>query len=341
MDEINAIATEKTDPLCGPSLVQRCDRFKQLNQLGQHIHSDASLIRRFKKAAQFSINGLRHNTELQRLQTVFDCTELENVLHHYPAILEKPFSPYVSVDWSVQRRTDEVVSHFEFLKNRLGKATAEVYRDEGFELFDFIANDSETYTIELFQGFQNEGAIGIRLRNASLQELYTLTFHISQLSELSVYVGALQGPNDQIAERQELITMLTRSLHGLRPKALMVEVLYMVTDALSIPTVFGISNAGHIHQSSHYSDEKRAQMRFDMDELWCEYGASSISKQLFQLPQQPVRRDILSLKSKKRSTYRKRYAWLDDIKLTTATAIGTLVAHDTNTSPNSLLQRAA
>ncbi len=300
---------------------------KRLPSLGRHIYADSSTPRQWAKAAWFSLQGLRYGTELRHFQSLFACSELREVLHHSPKILDKPFNPYVCIDWTVHDRMTQLRSHFLFLKKTMGARASEVYSSEGHHLFDFIARDELSYRVELFQGYQNEGAMGIRLCDSQGREIYTLSFHIGlgHGFDNAIFIGALQGPNDRIENRQELITLLTRSLNGLRPKALMVEILYMVAQQLGINELFGVSNAGHIHQSDKYSDAKRAQMSFDMDALWGEYNGVASGKTLYTLPSTPERKDIASLKAKKRSLYRKRYAWLDEVSVKTAESLAELL----------------
>jgi uncharacterized protein VirK/YbjX len=284
-----------------------------LSVLARTIHADLSPLRRLKKTLQFCFNGFRHKQEFLALQDVFDSPELKEVKQLCPAILEKSFKPYVRIDWDCAQRHEKIGHHFLFLKELFGECAAEIYKPEGYTLFEFSDVENERYSVELFPGYQNEGSIGIRLCDSQRREIYTVSLHLSSAEENACYIGALQGPNDRIPERQKAIVSLTRSLHGLRPKALMLEALYMVVDTLGIDQMYGISNAGHIYNASVYSKEKRNAVHFDRDQMWKEYRAERISECLFQFPTRPVRKDIASLKPNKRSMYRKRYAWLSQV----------------------------
>lgn len=281
-----------------------------LLRIAGKIHFELPVLRRYKKTAQFCFNGLRNRQEFEALQGVFDSAELSQVILWCPAIFEKPFSPYVRTDWDSCQRYEQIRNHFILLKQLFGENLAQIYKPQGYQLFEFNCHDNERYSVELFPGYQNEGSIGIRLCDDQKREVYTLSLHLSGGQEKSCYIGALQGPNDRIPERQKIIVSLTRGLHGLRPKALMLEALYMVADSLEIGSIYGISNVGNIYNASVYSDKKVEASRFDRDRMWREYCAESISECLFQFPQEPVRKDIALLKPNKRSMYRKRYAWL-------------------------------
>jgi len=292
-----------------------------LSGIAGKIHSELPLFRRLKKTTQFCFNGMRDEEEFRTLQRVFDTPELAEVLQLCPAILEKPFSPYVHIEWDSAQRYKKIQNNFLFLKELFGKNAAEIYKPQGYKLFEFKCQDEECYTVELFPGYQNEGSIGIRLCDEQKREIYALSLHLSGGEENVCYIGALQGPNDRIPDKQKVIVSLTRSLHGLRPKALMIETLYMVADSFKINGIYGISNDGNIYNSEVYSDKKTNPIHFDRDQMWLEYQAERISDYIFLFPAAPIRKDIASLKSNKRSMYRKRYAWLAQARLQTADAI--------------------
>lgn len=292
-----------------------------LSGVAMKIHAGRSPLRRLWKTVVFTANGMRHRRELQLLHDVFDCSELAHVVDRLPAILEKPFAPYVCVDWSRLHRMEQLRSHFLLLKELFGKHCLQIYRPEGYQLFSFDSLEGERFSVELFPGYQSEGSIGIRLCDAENREVYAMSLHLDGRVERICYIGALQGPNERIAERQKAIVCLTRSLYGLRPKALMLETLYMVTRSLDIPTIYGVSNNGNIYQSEQYNDRKRSLVHFDRDRLWREYNAESYSPYLFKLPIRPNRKDPASLKASKRSLYRKRYDWLAKVERETHQAL--------------------
>jgi len=315
------------------SITEKAAYLGSLISLARTIYPDASPLRLAKKTAVFCINGLRHKNELEHLRSVFACDELSGVLQHFPAILEKSFHPYACIDWSLERRFQEIEHHFINVKNTFAANAVEVYKSEGYCLFEFTANDEEKYTVELCPGYQCEGSMGVRLRDSDKREVYALSFHLSDQDTNTCYISGLQGPNDRIPDRQKTIVTITRSLHGLRPKSLMVETVYMIAAAMGIQSIHGISNRGHIVQSDLYSEEKRSQVEFDYDELWAEYQATSEVDRFFILPAAPVRKDIASLKSKKRSLYRKRYAWLTEQNETVRVAMNSLLVEDRQTLP--------
>lgn len=293
-------------------LRQRLSFMQSLPRMAALIHSGESRATFLKRSIKFCANGFRYQEELESLYDSFACPELTNVLIEFPAILEKPFHPYLRADWNLVQRRTAIETHFSIVKEIFGFNAHKIYRPGGYQLFEFVAKTDEVFSVELFPGYLGEGSMGIRLCDDGGEELYSLTFHLDYENGRTVTIGALQGPNDRVPDRQSKISMLTKSLFGLRPKALMLEVLFMVTAKLSIQKVYGISNQGHIYQSRVYSDEKRSKMTFDVSSFWAEYNAVQTSEMLFEFPTTIGRKELSSLKSSRRSQYRKRYAWLDE-----------------------------
>jgi uncharacterized protein VirK/YbjX len=115
-----------------------------------------------------------------------------------------------------------------------------------------------------------------------------------------------------------LIKVLTKSLHGLRTKSLLVEMALMLARVLGVDEVKAISNKGHIYQALRYIGSKRSSVTFDYDGLWDEFEATKIDTYFYGLPVFTPRKDPLTLKKTKRKMYTKRYQWLDESEVTMA-----------------------
>jgi uncharacterized protein VirK/YbjX len=154
--------------------------------------------------------------------------------------------------------------------------------------------------------------LALKLTDEKNRDLFTLAFNLSTTPRREIHIGALQGPGDHISDRGEIIKSLTRGIHGLRPKALMLEVLLMLAREWQVDNVFGITNKGHIYQALRYTGSKRSSVTYNYAELWTEYGGEQVSKFMYKIPLQPPRKDPSTLKKTKRRLYTKRYAWIEE-----------------------------
>jgi len=261
------------------------------------------------------LNGIRHQHELLSLQNLFECTELEPVLALYPAILEKPFSPYVCADWEFEMRLEQLLQHFKFLKKTFGKNTQLFYQADPYPLFEFQAAEDELYSVELFSGYENQGSFGIRLMDNTRNEVYSTSLHLSGSGKPSLTVGSLQGLNENTASKQTKIETLTHALHGLSPDAFMVEVIYMLAEAMNIKSIRGITNSSHINQERYLYDTNHGPRLFDFEELWQRFNGQVESSQFYRLPPSPARKDLYKLDSSEQYETRKQQEWLEGVRL--------------------------
>jgi len=116
-----------------------------------------------------------------------------------------------------------------------------------------------------------------------------------------VFVVGLQGL--QIANQRELTILLTRSLHGLRPKALLCFTLQQLARTWGITTIRAVAGREHIY--CHY--RKRRTFHANYDEFWSECNGSLLPDGNFELPVVAPVRNLEELPRNKRPVYRRRY----------------------------------
>ncbi|WP_275937907.1 VirK/YbjX family protein [Photobacterium lutimaris] len=279
------------------------------------MYPNSKGLRKIKKTVRFCLWGMVNGDAVKAMSEVFAHPELKPVLQQNPKIFEKPLKPYLCVNWSRKEKIARLREHYLFLKNTFGSHTQSVLSQHGVTIFQFTDNQGDAYKVQLCQGMSREGALGLYLVDSNNRNIYSLTCHIATGEKKTLYIGALQGPKENIEDRNQIIKTLTRSLHGLRTKALMTELVLIVANALGMEEVRGVSNKGHVYQALRYVGSKRNAVTFDYDDLWQEYGATKESAYFYQLPLLPPRKDPSSLKKTKRRLYTKRYQWLDEINL--------------------------
>ncbi|MYM58682.1 DUF535 domain-containing protein [Vibrio sp. OCN044] len=282
---------------------------QSLPKVAQSVYPEIKGVKKLRYNARFCIWSMLTPSVLRTMQTLFDQPKFRPIKEHHPRIFEKPLKPYVCLNWRPRQRAVKIHEHFQALYQMYGSNITYFYTGDGWRLIDIL-----DCSLFLCSGPEREGSLALKLVDPIGRDLFTLAFNISTTPKREIYIGALQGPSEQITDRGEVIKSLTRGMHGLRPKALMLEVLLILAKEWDIDTLYGITNKGHVYQALRYTGSKRSSISYQYGELWSEYGGKQVSKYMYDIPLNPIRKDPSTLNKNKRRLYTKRYAWLDKVK---------------------------
>jgi uncharacterized protein VirK/YbjX len=147
-----------------------------------------------------------------------------------------------------------------------------------------------------------------------------------------LFIGGLQGA--KMENQRELVIRLTRSLRGLRPKALLVFALQQLAQSWGITRIRAVGGREHIY--CHY--RKRKTFHANYDEFWLECLGQRMPDGNFELPVIAPLRNLAELPRTKRPVYRRRYEMLEEIAKEIAVRLS---CPATNTRLNQSSQAAA
>ncbi|EAR57205.1 hypothetical protein SKA34_05595 [Photobacterium sp. SKA34] len=247
------------------------------------------------------------------LMDYFDDPLLQELITVYPSFIEKPLKPYGCVSWDKKQRMQILKKHLQFMLKNFFSNLFNIYQHEGLKLSQITDKNDIVYNIYLDAGYSREGSLGLTLTDSNDTQLYCISFTVDQ-EQSHLHIGALQGPDSDIENRQELIKELTKGLYGLRPKALMVELVLIFANVYQLKNITAVSNKGHIYQALRYIGSKRNAVSCDYDQIWQEYHGVKQSNVIYKLPLLPIRKDLTTLNRNKRKLYKNRYQWLDELK---------------------------
>ncbi|MBS0247820.1 MAG: DUF535 family protein [Proteobacteria bacterium] len=120
-------------------------------------------------------------------------------------------------------------------------------------------------------------------------------------------LGGLQGSARHYGK--SLTVRVTKDLFGLRPKDLLMHVVYALKEDFGALEIRASSNLGHASRSACRARTWVA----DYDRYWIELGATPNGPYMFKLPPQMRMRSIHEVAPSKRSAWRARHALLDRI----------------------------
>ncbi len=137
-----------------------------------------------------------------------------------------------------------------------------------------------------------------------------VTFLVTRLPDDGwvLLVGGLQGSAKE--GTPEAIKAITKSLHGLRPNALLVFALRQLAGAWRLGSIRAVGNQGHISQHADYRFNRSRRPRLAYDEFWRECGGEERGDGFFELPVRHRPRADASSPAHKRAACRRREAWL-------------------------------
>jgi uncharacterized protein VirK/YbjX len=252
--------------------------------------------------------GCYHKDWFQILQQ----PELAVVARHHPYLFQKLQRPYLNCTLNTCQRLEMLKQHYHFVATCLYPAVQqEIYATPGKILATLPVPEAGNYGLRLSCCRQEkEGDLMIGLVNQDTGAvLFTLAFSITQFENENreIFIGGLQGYK-QVIEKELIITM-TRSWHGLRPKALLLFALQSLAAAWDVRRLRAVSDAKHIYQ--HW--RKRRDLAASYDEFWLESGGQLAADGMFDLPFEFIPREISTLKVNKRQMYKRRYRLLAEI----------------------------
>lgn len=218
---------------------------------------------------------------------------------------------YLHLGMNACARVDAILNHYQFVENLSGKTLAYgLMSPEQIELLALDGKDGEKMQINVSTalGAEREGESTLWL-NMDGVRLAALTFCVAGDK---IFIGGLQGAHRNVPH--EAIKAATKACHGLFPKRLLMEVLWLLAAQQGIKGIYGVSNEGHVFRGLRYRLSKGKHFHASYNEFWESTGGEKYNKHLYRLPLSLPQKDLNEIASKKRSEYRKRYALLEALQ---------------------------
>ena len=211
--------------------------------------------------------------------------------------------------FNTQQRFDAMCDNLTFLPEKLTALGLPPLWQQAISFGEVIPDFEMRLTITDYQPM--EGFWTLELVYSPSQELvYLLTFGKVQQALL---IAVIQGPNFEGSK--DMVKLLTKKCHGLRPAYLMVEAMKALTNVLGYSALWGIPPK--YQNKSRFVQSKRYVV--DYDAIFAE--SAGMLKDYWELPLHFETKNMDDIPSNKRSMYRKRYAMLEQLRENMATAL--------------------
>lgn len=240
--------------------------------------------------------------------------DIRPLAESHPLLPLKQFRPYLSSRWSRTRRLKVIRDTCRFLLGR-GGLLGETLRTGRPSTLARLELGGMAMEIQAQRDprFRKEGELCLALAVPSLGgEIMSFSFAVESVGDAGIvfYIGCVQGA----AEAAEPVRCLTKAMHGLRPRALMVFLAQELASALGATELLGAGDAIQVHRLKHAIHIPGLhRLAFAYDRLWAEAGGLEGFDGWHRLPASLRRRNPETIPPRKRSQYRQRYHLLDQL----------------------------
>ena len=219
-----------------------------------------------------------------------------------PRVLERHFHRYIHLQWNRHARLKSIQQHYRFALTRLPAVLFEaIYIYGNATLGSLTLKDGSHLTLclrpPIFMGC--EGELCIQLSDANDHPVYRIILSVID-DRPTIAIGCIQGPDGQ--NGKDVVRDLTRNMHGMRPKQLMLSLVYAFAQHLGIERILAVGNAAHPLR------RVREKFQADYDAFWLEQKGRNVGDGWFMLPEALIRKSESEVSSNHRSAFRRREA---------------------------------
>jgi len=273
---------------------------------------DLNNHREFHRYIVFRIRCAMHPKRMSKIDEFFsDDTLFDKIAKQYPFVYEIPTRAFFYNKSTFSERLEIVKQNMCFLASRLNEQDfLDLYNRNEKILWRMEENEPMQLALWYDAGQRKEGLLSICLKLGDIV-IYQMIFWISRNSqgEWSLWIGAMQGPN--IDNAREVIKRVTKRCHAYRTKNLILHATQEVARSLGVKHIYAVTNYGY-YANNHIRRDRK--LKTDFSQFWEESGGEPCAdKRFYKLPMIEYRKKMEEIPARKRASYRRRFALLDEI----------------------------
>ncbi len=274
----------------------------------------------FLKRLQFTLRiYFRHFSTLESIEHFFSQTPLRRLLIEKPdfkgSIYIQQVRQFFYRSSISSHRKHFLLSHFTFLENsHTEDAIKQFYADSFQPILIFEEEDKLSFSISYQTLVSREGLLMLTIDMNNIP-LYKIYFWFTEHNGLpTLCIGALQGGKNALEVNRDF----TKKFWGLRPQNMAISLLRWYA------TTLGISQIYTFPKERLWN--KKISEQTSLDEFWQEQGAIPVPETPFiKLELDIPSKDISDIPVRKRSMYKKRYSFLEQLRDTFVTQLNPLL----------------
>ncbi|HFE9266936.1 TPA: DUF535 family protein [Raoultella ornithinolytica] len=247
-----------------------------------------------RKCREIPLAGGKYK-EYQALCDKYVCARLTGATQGLVSFQDKPFKAYLNKKMSRRAKLDIAYGSLIFIEKTFSAAALpQLYNvvEYGLTVAEIPLKNGSHIAVKLLASpFQEEGELMLLMLQDG-KRIYSICFSCTE--DGRAYIGGIQGGKD-IANDE--IKVLTKELHGTRPKNLIISLLYGFLQHSDIKEIYAIDSDFHV---------KSEKVQTSYAALWLEVGGEKYRRGWYKLPPQEIKKSIEEVKSKHRSQFIKR-----------------------------------
>lgn len=239
---------------------------------------------------------------------------LRATVRRHPRVQERHQHPYLCLGLDTAGRLKVLRNHYlAALRHLHPEAYAEIYTGDGLLCGPFALRQARQFQVRISacSGVECEGELRVALVDtASGRDISHAAMSLTDRGR-TLIVGCLQGARGE--GNREVVRDFTRESHGLRPKNLLLSIIYVIAEGMRA-RVLGVSSKAHPLQG-------RQGFVAPYDDFWQENGGSLDDAGFYLLPEREAIRHESAVESKHRAAFRRREALRQSVCTTLSEAL--------------------
>ncbi|KNZ82747.1 hypothetical protein AFL46_19325 [Providencia stuartii] len=269
-------------------------QWRKQNKFWQSINNSYDHLKRQVRIAKLPSKPYQ---QFQSMCESYTSARMSKELNNIPDFAERPLNKYLHREWNGKQKLLTASHTLELIEKTFStdaiKAMFSIDR-QGLKVADIELKSGDYAQLRLvYSQYPREGDLTLHLLNETGDDIYLMSFSFG--TEGQLYICSLQGPATE--QSTEQVKSITKQMHGMRPKNLLMSSIYAVAAFFHCTSIMGISNHCHI---------KRQHLKSSYDNFWQECNGTVSADGWYHLPLTEPVRDIESVKSQHRSAFRKR-----------------------------------
>ena len=263
----------------------------------------------YKNRLKMLAAALRHRASLASLLSAPPDSSAGRLLCERPEMVGILVWPYQCAEWSADERIARVLDHCSVI-DEMGAP----FVFSAFERLVLVELDDHLAGLRIVMDqpiwFMREGQLTLNAFVHSFRAFsLAFSFHRDPAGAITIVVGGIQGRStgDPLA----LYRDITKALHGIRPRDLLVEILKMLARNLGVERILAVTDRQRHHRHPYFG---LSSFTTNYDEIWEDRGGVRLDDRFYLLAPTRERREFDTIKPNKRSLYRRRFEFLDELE---------------------------